>query len=190
MPPEITQAVINAMVVIIGGMAAFLTGLLVNAGLRARAAAKQQEIDLKKQEQTNRAAADDKAMAIEREKLFLQQYNDTRAEITVLRQENTQREKENLELYKKVVTVEAQLDIVKVSRDERERLLQQEIEARRAIEAKFETARQEWEGERKRLEARIAELERRLSGVEQDIRATPVQELPAVSPDAELPKAG
>lgn len=179
MPPEITQAVINAMVVIIGALAAFVAALLVNAGLRARANARLQEIELQKQKDANKAAADEKALAVEREKAFMQQYSDTRAEVTELRKENSQREKDNLDLYKKVVTLEAQLEIVKVSRDERERQLNQEIQARKQAEEKLEAAQKEWAVERDQMRAEIDDLKRRLRAVE-GIRATPQTELPAV----------
>lgn len=183
MPPEVTQAIINALVVIIGGMAALLTGGMVTIGLRARANVKFEELRIEEKKNADKAAADEKALSVEREKLFLQQHNDIRSELSLLRAENSQREKDNLDFYKRVVTLDAQLEIVKAARDERERQLKQEIAAREAAEAKLEAATAEWAKERDMLKAEIDDLKRRLRDVELDIRVTPTQDIPAVSGD-------
>ena len=57
-----------------------------------------------------------------------------------------------------------------------------------AAEAKFEAAKLEWAAEKRELEARIEVLERQVSSIRQDIRATPIEPIPVVKTD-ELPKA-
>lgn len=174
MPPEITQAVLNAMVVLIGGMGAFLTGLLITIGLRARASVKQQEIDLKKQDLSNKAAAEEKSLAIEREKLFMQQYADLREQVKALRDETRQQDIELRELHKQVVVTGAELEIVKEARATRERELAAANERASAAEAKLATA-----------ENRITELEKQVDDLKAKFVAAGLKdtrEFPAVTP--------
>lgn len=99
-----------------------------------------------------------------------------------------------------VANLVTELNQVKEARIQREKELETERQAREAAEGRvsdmqnaFIKERGEWQTERGKLNARITELTRqveqhdaRIGSVEQDIRQTPKQEIPAVSGDMPL----
>lgn len=207
MPPEITQAIITAAVVIIGAFGAMVTGFFTYFGLRARADAKIKEAEA----EDRKTAAAEKALAIKREELFLQQVRDQADQIRVVRADNqalierlrkvednyaeeirrgNAREDKVAALVQQLEQVRAELSEVKEARAAREAEWQRERERH---EQALQEERSLREAAEKRLEAaqkRIEELEEKVKFLEQ--RLDPVEsvlgtrELPAaVSPEVQ-----